>query len=185
MKQLKIFVFLFFSVATIYAQSEKSKMADFKNAKLIQNNEKAVYMHIINVGGTEQANKIQNDLLSDQNISSCFMNLEPDGRYACKIIMKRNISPDYIRNYILYSGADIDPASVISNNIPEKKSPEMELKKRGDGMPEHYPVFVDTGNPEYDNSVYDQAKQEWIKNYPEEVSKITGRKIDEFSNEKK
>ncbi|OFY86486.1 MAG: hypothetical protein A3F72_14970 [Bacteroidetes bacterium RIFCSPLOWO2_12_FULL_35_15] len=43
------------------------------------------------------------------------------------------------------------------------------------GLPEHYPVFFNTGNPEYDNARYGQAKEDWIKNYPDEVEKITGR----------
>lgn len=43
------------------------------------------------------------------------------------------------------------------------------------GLPEHYPVFFNTDNPEYDNSKYDLAKKEWIKNYPDEVVQITGR----------
>lgn len=42
------------------------------------------------------------------------------------------------------------------------------------GLPEHYPVFVNTGNPELDNSTFDQAKQEWLKNYPKEAEYTTG-----------
>ena len=41
-------------------------------------------------------------------------------------------------------------------------------------MSEHSPVFISTGNADYDNSVYDKAKQEWIKNYPEEYNKVYG-----------
>lgn len=43
------------------------------------------------------------------------------------------------------------------------------------GLPEHYPVFFNSGNPEYDNSKYGHAKEEWVKNYPDEVEQITGR----------
>lgn len=46
-------------------------------------------------------------------------------------------------------------------------------EKRND-LPEHYPVFVNTGNPENDSRMYEQAKQEWLKNYPEESQYSTG-----------
>jgi len=42
-------------------------------------------------------------------------------------------------------------------------------------LPPHYPVFRDTGNPEYDKTFYETQKQEWIKNYPNEVEQVTGR----------
>jgi hypothetical protein len=47
-------------------------------------------------------------------------------------------------------------------------------KRNIQDMPEHCPKFINTGNPDYDNSVYEQAKREWIKNYPEEYNKMFG-----------
>ncbi len=42
------------------------------------------------------------------------------------------------------------------------------------GRPEHYPVFVSTGNPEKDSYSFELAKQEWIKNYPKEAESYSG-----------
>lgn len=50
------------------------------------------------------------------------------------------------------------------------------------GVPQHYPVFVNTGNPENDNLKFEQAKQEWIKNYPEETEYSTGRPYEGVKN---
>lgn len=70
----------------------------------------------------------------------------------------------------------------IAKEIWVKKYPEYynayytnnsEKKGSKEEMPRHYPIYVNTGNVEYDSSAYDKAKQEWIKNYPEEVEQLT------------
>jgi hypothetical protein len=185
MKKGLLFFITIFTLSNLLGQNGTSKYSDFKNVKLIDNSQKAVYFLLENVGGTEQSNQLKNDLESDANVSSFYIMPDKDGKFACKAILKRNITPDYIRNYILAVGANFDPGSFILKENPELIKSNENLKKRDDGMPEHYPIYKSTGNSEFDNSVYDQAKQEWIKNYPAEVEKITGRKHSEFVDEKK
>ncbi len=43
-------------------------------------------------------------------------------------------------------------------------------------IPEHYPVLINTGNPESDNAINAKAKQEWLKNFPEEYEQLRKRK---------
>lgn len=185
MKKGTLFFIAIFTLSNLIGQNVTSKYSDFKNAKLMGNNQKAVYFSLEKIGGNEQANQLKNNLESDGNISSFFITPEKDGKYSCKAIINMNITPEYLRNYILAVGADFDPGSVILKETPEINRSNEDLKKRSDGMPEHYPYYISTGNQEYDNSVYDQAKQEWIKNYPAEVEQLTGRKHSEFVNEKK
>ncbi len=175
MKKLNLLLGMLVLITASFAQSTGTKFINFRNSKSVDNNNKVVYFLLDNVGGTEQAVKIQSDLENDANITSCQIVADKDGRYACKVIMKQNIKPENIRGIILSSGADFNPDSVVPEENNIRKSSSFDPKKRADGMPEHYPVFIDTGNPDHDNSVYDQAKQEWIKNYPEEVEQITGR----------
>lgn len=65
---------------------------------------------------------------------------------------------------ILYSKALEVWENYYSKAFDEKKN----------DLPEHYPVFVNTGNQENDSRRYEQAKQEWLKNYPEESQYSTG-----------
>jgi hypothetical protein len=175
MKKGFLFFIAIFTLSTLLGQNGTSKFSDFRNVKIIDNSQKAVYFLLDKVGGTEQANQLKSDLENDANISSFYITPEKDGKYACKAIINRNITPDYILNFILAVGADFDMGSFILKENPENTKPNEVLKKRSDGMPDHYPYYISTGNPEYDNSIYDQAKQEWIKNYPNEVELMTGR----------
>lgn len=64
-------------------------------------------------------------------------------------------------------------------NYPEAYNSVYHVKVNNNNkeyIPEHYPKFINTGNPEQDNSVYAKSKQEWLKNYPEEVEQL--RKTD-------
>jgi hypothetical protein len=86
-------------------------------------------------------------------------------------------------NYYFVNGNDKKTELLyqVAKEIWVKKYPESynalynSDNKGKEYVPEHYPVFVNTGNPENDNFIFDKAKQEWIKNYPDEVEQATGR----------
>lgn len=50
------------------------------------------------------------------------------------------------------------------------------------GAAEHHPIFVNTGNPNNDNEMYNQEKQNWVNNYPNEVEQMTGRSFQDATN---
>lgn len=105
----------------------------------------------------------------------------------------QNQIPDYINlaskttSELFYQTAK----EIWSNKYPEnyKAIYNAEDKNRNiqkdENTPEHYPVYINTGNPDYDNSVYDQAKKEWIINYPGEVEQLTGRSYEDVTGLKK
>ncbi|MFH2094245.1 MAG: hypothetical protein ABIJ16_00990 [Bacteroidota bacterium] len=39
-------------------------------------------------------------------------------------------------------------------------------------IPESFPKYIDTGNPKEDEAAYYEAKQKWIREYPDEYEKI-------------
>ncbi|OFY26502.1 MAG: hypothetical protein A2275_10970 [Bacteroidetes bacterium RIFOXYA12_FULL_35_11] len=78
-----------------------------------------------------------------------------------KLKIKEHLSADQVREILRQNGFDFNDSSIIKSQIAT----------------EHYPVFKDTGNPQADHDRYEKDKQEWIKNYPEEVEIMTGRKI--------
>lgn len=43
------------------------------------------------------------------------------------------------------------------------------------GVADHHPIYVNTGNLDDDNFKFDQEKQNWVTNYPDEVEQMTGR----------
>jgi len=51
------------------------------------------------------------------------------------------------------------------------------IKSNNNYTPLHYPKFIHTSNIDFDNSVFDRAKREWIKKFPAEYSKMSGDNI--------
>lgn len=43
------------------------------------------------------------------------------------------------------------------------------------GVTDHHPIYINTGNSDDDNLKFEQEKQNWLTNYPDEVEKMTGR----------
>lgn len=43
------------------------------------------------------------------------------------------------------------------------------------GVAYHHPIFINTGDSDDDNLKFEQEKQNWLTNYPDEVEQMTGR----------
>ncbi|MBI5539112.1 MAG: hypothetical protein HY951_03580 [Bacteroidia bacterium] len=153
------------------AQTERYEFADVKP---INGNQNVVFFYITGVGGDEQANAVLSELQDDNMVGDCWIIPAKDNSYRIKAFINRNVNADYIRKILLSQGVDYDVTKVGVRLITELKN-ESSGKKYEDGrVSEHSPVFISTGNADYDNSVYDKAKQEWIKNYPEEYNNVYG-----------
>lgn len=165
--------------------SAQNKVNDFINYKNLPNGQKVIYFELAGIGGSEQLNQILSNLQNDKNVFYNSITADDNGKYRCKATVDSMVDAAYIRNILQLSGAEINMASLISKESPDFKKEIIPSKMRSDGMPEHYPVYENTGNPDYDNSVYEQAKQEWIKNYPVEVELLTGRQYEKIVPGKK
>lgn len=143
-----------------FAQSK----IEFKDSKP-KGEGRVVYFQISKIKNQEHLNDISLALSSDKNISSCNIYKDFEKKDACQLEIKNlNIDANYIRNILRLKEVDFDMASVLTGDA-----------KRHDGMPEHYPVFVDTGKPETDKAKYDNDKKNWLKSYPKEVEALMGK----------
>ncbi|MFA4852678.1 MAG: hypothetical protein WC599_09190 [Bacteroidales bacterium] len=165
------------SLALIWGNSfSQSQKYEFKNSKPIPDG-KVVYFEISGIKDNDHSEELVKVLSQIDGVSFCRIFKSSLKTDACQLNINSSVSADYVRAILLSNEADFDLESVKVNNPAN-------IEKRRDGMPEHYPVFVNTGNTDADNAQYEMDKQEWIKKYPEEVAKITGREIDEFVNKK-
>ncbi|MBI4646102.1 MAG: hypothetical protein HY738_05755 [Bacteroidia bacterium] len=143
---------------------------------------KVVYFNLSGVPDDNQKTDLEQSFRNDNNILS-FRIINNN---RCQLKIRNNINADYIRNILLNNNLDYDFTSVKVEQANQKPSSDkFSEKKRTDGMPEHYPVYHNTGNPEYDNQLYDKEKKEWISKYPLEVEQVTGKTQDVKPGEKR
>lgn len=161
----------------------QTDIIEFKSIKPLGDG-KVVYFKVANLINDEAQESLKNIFESDVNIKEFY--IYTDGN--CKLVINNTIDGNYIKNLLLSQGLDYDYSTVKiiynQNSQVYKEQKQNMQKNRTDGMPEHYPIFVDTGNSTLDNENYDKEKQQWFKEYPEEVAKLTGREVDEFTSNK-
>ncbi|HBS88459.1 MAG: hypothetical protein A2W91_15025 [Bacteroidetes bacterium GWF2_38_335] len=81
-----------------------------------------------------------------------------DGK--CFMLLNESITADLLRaQYLMPNMVDYDFVSVVIK--------DQSLISKGQIIPEDFPKFVDTGNPESDNATFKTAKDKWIQENPE------------------
>lgn len=175
----KFNVFLIFMFFASLGNSQSAKI-EFKNSKSNGNNTVFVYFKINRLINNDEIENLKQIFSNDINIKEHFLNNSSD----CKMILNNTIGAEYIRKKLLSAGLDFDLSTVVINDNKLLKEMIIALQKnRTDGMPEHYPVFINTGNPDIDNANYDNLKKDWMENYPVEYAKLRGITIDEVYSE--
>jgi hypothetical protein len=172
------FVMIWLYGGQVFAQVTST---DFKNFKSISATQKVVYFTLSGVGGLEQAQKIQDDLTDYPNVSNCIVSQGQRGEYRCKATISKDITPDELNIIIQAAGAEISQQSLDTKISGERQNTVMTKKIRDDGMPEHFPVFQNTGAPETDNANFEREKKDWMRDYPLEVEQLTGRSYDDVA----
>lgn len=161
----------------------QTDMVEFKSVKSLGEG-KVVYFKVANLISDDAQESLKHTFETDINIKE--FNIYTDGN--CKLIINNIIDGNYIKNLLLSQGLDYDYSTVkviYNQNSPIYKEQKQKMQKnRNDGMPEHYPIFIDTGDSKLDNENYENEKQLWVQEYPEEVAKLTGREVDEFTSNK-
>lgn len=161
----------------------QTDIIEFKSIKPLGDS-KVVYFKVANLINDDTQESLKHTFETDINIKEFY--IYTDGN--CKLVINNIIDGNYIKNLLLSQGLDYDYSTVkiiYNQNSPVYKEQKRNMQKnRTDRMPEHYPIFVDTGNSTLDNENYDKEKQQWYKEYPEEVAKLTGREVDEFTSNK-
>lgn len=181
MKKLNLFLLLMLIITGVIAQSKYK----FNNIKQLDGNN-IVYFSIDNLKSENDIKNISIAFSSDNNIVES--EVRPNG--VCRLIMHENIDADYIYKIFNQFGFEYEKSSVtineryISENDIALKRTTLQ-KNRTDGMPEHYPVYINTENADVDNSRFENDKQEWLRNYPQEAEMLYGRSIEDLTGIKK
>lgn len=156
------FIFMFFCVysSVLFSQT-------FKDYKVTKEG-KIVYFTLTGILDQEHSDEVNAVLSKDQNVSQSIIYKSKEV-FLGKIFLKGNVEADYFRKILQSIQVDIDPSSLIdySNAFDTRVSA-------------HYPLFIDTGNPEKDKIVFENAKKIWIKIYPKEVANVSGKNYYDF-----
>lgn len=59
---------------------------------------------------------------------------------------------------------------------------ENKTSQNSNELPDGFPTYINTGNPEKDREDYKRRKEEWIQSHPEEYKKMMGSQKSSSSN---
>jgi hypothetical protein len=170
MKKRLLIITLILSTFGSFAQEANLEFVQ----KKATNNGYTVYFQVENAVDQDHAEKILNDLLSDNNIYSgrYFKSGSNKDRYQLNI--KSNVTATYIRNILLTNNVDYDYSTIIVNGVNPVAINNVEVLQSTKSNPEasNFPVFENTGNSEVDNQNYRNSKDEWIKQNPVEYQNM-------------
>lgn len=157
-----------------FCGNSQDKKIDFKNSKPY-GSDKVVYFKINNLANDEDIENLNRVFSGDAGIREHSLNKAR----GCKLVISQAIDAEYIRGRLLSAGLDYDLSTILVNDALVLKDMIAPLQKnRTDGMPEHYPVYINTGRPDIDNALFDCLKKEWVRDYPSEYARIGGISTD-------
>lgn len=156
--------------AYVSAQNHFNGFASFKKI----NEETAVVYFSVMGNDDFRIDEFNETLLKYPGVSSSSYVNEP-AQYRFKCVINNKVSAEDIKLLLYQFELKMDANSLYSKNNEVNVKPG-KPKSAEQLVAPHYPDFINTGNPEQDAQNFDKAKQEWIKNYPEEVEKLTGKK---------
>lgn len=166
------FFFLLISIVFVNTGKAQENFNGFTDFKRISENQAVVYFTVT----SEDAFKIDelNEMLlrTDGVYSSSYKKDKDIFRF--KSVIDKSVTDEDIKIILAQQNMKINADGLYNKNNDSYTKKELSSSNEQSPAP-HYPVFVDTGNPEYDALQFDKAKQEWIVNYPEEVEKLTSR----------
>lgn len=130
-----------------FSQITSYSVQSFKD---YDNGTRISYVKIVGIGDKDEADYITDEILKTPGISRFYIYEKEKNYNLCMIETNSSIEDEYVQsniNEIIVKFNDVEKQRLeIINEIPK---------------------FVDTGNPEYDNQVFKNSKDEWIKNNPE------------------
>lgn len=149
----------------------------------------AIFSYVDSVNGIglfiiDNLNKLPQIENMIPNISGCsFVNSEEivlNEDVFLEMYKKRGGSKDIgtvnVKPNLVVMGPNMDLTNMLLAKAIEiwDRKYSAAYKNVSQGLPEHYPMIVNTGNSEFDTNKFEQLKQEWIKNYPEEAKSFYG-----------
>ncbi len=170
MKKRLLIITLILSTFGSFAQEAN---LEFVQKKAI-NNGYTVYFQVENAVDQDHAEKILNDLLSDNNVYSGRYFKSGSGKDRYQLDINSNVTASYIRNILLTNNVDYDYSTIIVNGVNPERMNSVEVIQSEKYSPEgsNFPVFEKTGNSDVDNQNYSKSKDEWIKQNPVEYENM-------------
>lgn len=171
MKQITLIAFIILmQIQLSFGQQSKNGFADFK---LLPKNQYVAYFKVLS-DDAFLLDEFNETLLQSGLVTSTTLVKEND-KYRIKGVFNNSATADDVKIILFQFGLKMDPESLKdkNNSIPDSAKP---IYVPEHALAPHYPVYVNTGKQDYDAQEFDKAKQEWIKNYPEEVNKLRGIK---------
>jgi hypothetical protein len=159
--------------AYVSAQNHFNGFASFKKI----NEETAVVYFSVTGNDDFKIDEFNEILLNYPGVSSSGYVNEP-AQYRFKCVISNKVSAEDIKLLLYQFGFKMDANSLHSRNNEVNVKQEKTRSTEQLSAP-HYPDYVNTGNPELDAQTFDRAKQEWIKNYPDEVNILRGMEAEE------
>lgn len=176
---------LFFSLFIIFSFFLNVKSQDINPYQFVDSKNtpdgRMVYFKIKSADGKINKSLIENAFSSENNI--VFYKIHSNN--FCQLELNNNINELRIKSLLSELSYDFDYSTVRVNETLLEKYNNSVKTNDNQKKSSNEPQFIDTGNPEYDKQVYENKKQEWIKNYPDEVAKFTNRKKEDIHIENK
>lgn len=162
------FAIFFYTFLALYVIGFSQKpLYEFTKIKKLESNRCVVYFELKSIENATQKSNIINALKTNLNIYS-VNNLANN---AIEIEINNNINADIVRDVILSFNADYDP---------------IYLRKRVVDECENNPIINNNEYVQNDAQKYDEIKQKWILENPDEYQKIANPiKVKNESDEEK
>lgn len=163
-----------FLLCSIFSFAQSGKM-EFTQKKIV-GDEITVYFYVQNIESDEQAQILLDDLLADDGILSGRYFKAGNGKDRFQLYISENISAEYVRNILMTHNVDFDFSTVSVNDIilnPEEQPEHVAIMgSQPKVLPEGFPVYEKTGNPELDAEKYRNEKDKWIEENPDKYNQM-------------
>lgn len=191
MKKIILVVILSFIILL-----SKAQKLEFRDVKIIKDNQKTVYFQIKGLGENEnERNYLLEKLLSDPKIQDGRIFTSSTFKTRCQLFLDMDVEPEYIRKILVTNGYDFEFSSVsIDGKILE--SAQNNILSPFYYPSKDFPKPLYTGDKMCDEEIYNQVKQEWINNNKKKYKKecqegtakipiiISKEQFDSFTSEK-
>ena len=147
---------------SVSAQNAEIEFIDVKS----NGNKLEFKFDITGISNEQKSQAIKAKVEQSFKQSSC----EISGNKHCKIVAQEYISASKLYEIFKSEAVDFDYLTVKSKNHDDK--PELK-PKRGDGMPDDFPIYVNTGDKSMDDKRYDDEKADWILNNKDKYDELT------------
>lgn len=184
-KQKKIYLFLFLCFSLLILQQNlfaQEQEINFVDTFRIENNKAATFGI---VGDFQQINR--ESIITKVSMLSGIISFRFFYDRRCLIIYNSSLNISELRTIFISENIDFDLNTISTLNL----SIADELKYKKAAFPKYipsvnpidpanwvypasFPLYINTGNPEFDNLKLEKAKAIWCRLYPEESKIMTG-----------